>query len=1177
MTNMDRINQLKTLLQERILVIDGAMGTAIQDRNLGPEDFGGAEYEGCNEYLIVSRPDVIADIHQTYLEAGADILETNTFGAASVVLAEYNLSHEARRINREAAQLARQAADAAATPERPRFVAGAMGPTTKTISVTGGITFDKLADAYQEQALGLIEGGVDLLLMETTQDTLNLKAGLIAIDRALAELGRNIPIAVQGTVEPMGTLLAGQDAEAFYTSLAHRDLLWIGFNCATGPEFMTDHIRTLSALSRFPVACVPNAGLPDEDGKYNETPEMLANTIGRFAESGWLNVVGGCCGTGPEHIRLLAQRVAATAARGPVSLPETRVSGIEALVIDADTRPVIVGERTNVLGSRRFRRLISRGSFEEAAEVGRRQVRNGAHVLDVCLQDPDRDEMSDVTTFLDILTKKVKSPIMIDSTDAGVIEESLKRLQGKSIINSINLEDGEARFQSVVPLARDYGAALVVGCIDDDKEQAQAITKERKLEVAQRSHFLLTEKYGIPEADIIFDALVFPAGTGDVNYVGSAAETIEGVALIKEALPNTKTILGISNVSFGLPPAGREVFNSVFLYHCVQAGLDLAIVNSEMMQRYSSIPDEERKLSEDLIWNRGADPVAAFAAHFRDKAPKATSEERLSLPLDERLSLAIIEGSKEGLADDLNEALLGRPPLDVINGPLMAGMDEVGRQFNANQLIVAEVLQSAEAMKFAVAHLEPYMEQSDSAAKGKVVLATVKGDVHDIGKNLVDIILSNNGYEVINLGIKVPPQDLIAACNEHHPDIVGLSGLLVKSAQMMVETVRDFRQAGVKSPILVGGAALSNRFTRLRIAPEYEGLVAYAQDAMSGLALANSIQDDDERQQLLAALESETDALLQSAKDRELAENAQQTADVLPAQVRHDFDVPNPPDLRLHVLRDYDLAEIFPYINPQMLYVRHLGYKGRFAEALEQEDSSALELRDSVRRVEDLILARPDIQANAVFKFFPCRSDGQTLLIYGPDGKTVLERFYFGRQSQREGLCLSDYARPVPSAQSTQPGLTDYVAMFTTSIGPGVRALADNWKDRGDFLNSHILQVLALECAEAFAELLHQQIRQMWGIGDPQGASYSDLFRTQYQGRRYSFGYPACPRLEDQEKLFRLLDVTANIGVELTEGYMMDPEGSVSALVYHHPDAKYFNLSEPDIERLEREVSSFNL
>ena len=1171
MHNSDRINELKALLARRILVLDGAMGTSIQGKDLGPEDFGGADYEGCNEYLTLTRPDVISDIHQGYLDAGADILETNTFGSTSVVLAEYDLAHEALRLNLSAAKLAREAADAASTPDRPRFVAGAMGPTTKTISVTGGIAFDELAEAYREQAMGLVEGGVDLLLLETTQDTINVKAGLIGIDMAFTELGYEIPVAIQGTIEPMGTLLAGQDAEAFYTSLAHRDLLWIGFNCATGPDFMTDHVRTLAGLSRFPVACVPNAGLPDEDGKYNETPEMLAAAIGRFVDNGWLNVIGGCCGTGPEHIRLLADRAAISNPRTPVKLQETRVSGIEAQVVDEDTRPAIVGERTNVLGSRRFRRLIGQGKFEEAAEVGRRQVRNGAHVLDVCLQDPDRDEMSDVIEFLDLVTKKVKSPIMIDSTDAAVIEASLKRLQGKSIINSVNLEDGEARFQAVAPLARAYGAALVVGCIDDDKQQAQAITRERKLEIALRSRQLLTENYGIPEEDLIFDPLVFPAGTGDQNYVGSAAETIEGVRLIKENLPKTKTVLGISNVSFGLPAAGREVFNSVFLYHCVQAGLDMAIVNSEMMQRYTSIPEEERLLSEDLIWNRGEDPVAAFAAHFRDKAPRSTTEERRKLPLDERLALAIIEGSKEGLSEDLDEALQGRAPLEVINGPLMAGMDEVGRQFNANQLIVAEVLQSAEAMKFAVGHLEPHMERADSATKGKVILATVKGDVHDIGKNLVDIILSNNGYQVINLGIKVPPQDLIAACNEHDPDIVGLSGLLVKSAQMMVETVRDFRQAGVGPPILVGGAALSNRFTRLRIAPEYGGLVAYAQDAMSGLALANTLQDADERQKLAADIETETDELIRSAQARESAEASSTVSDVAPAQINHNLEVPNPPDLRLHVVHDYDLNEIFPYINPQMLYVRHLGYKGRFEEALQREESDALELRDSVRKVEDIMLAHPGIRANAVFKFFPCRSDGQSLLVYAPDGETIQERFYFGRQSQREGLCLADYGRPVGASQP------DYVAMFTTTVGPAVRTLADEMRDRGEFLNSHILQVLALESAEAFAELLHKQIRQMWGIGDPTGLTFQDLFRTQYRGRRYSFGYPACPRLEDQEQLFRLLDVTGNIGVELTEGYMMDPEGSVSAIVFHHPEAKYFNLSEQDIERLEGEIPSKGL
>ena len=1166
MSTSSRINELKLALAQRLLVMDGAMGTAIQNKNLGPNDFGGEEYEGCNEYLIITKPDVIKDIHQSYLQAGADIIETNTFGGTPVVLAEYHLAHEARRINKEGAALALEAALAESTPEKPRFVAGSMGPTTKTISVTGGITFEELANDYHIQASGLIEGGVDVLLLETSQDTLNVKAGLEGIDRAFAELGIQVPVAVQGTIEPMGTLLAGQDAEAFYTSLAHRDLLWIGINCATGANFMTDHIRTLSSLSKFPVACLPNAGMPDEDGNYNETPENMAETVGRFAESGWVNIVGGCCGTVSEHIKLLSEMAEGKTVRSVNEIPDSRVSGIESLLIDDDVRPVIVGERTNVLGSRQFRRLIKEGSFEEAAEVGRRQVRNGAHILDVCLQDPDRDESADVAEFLDLVTKKVKAPIMIDSTDASVIELALTKLQGKSIINSINLEDGEERFQSVVPLAKRYGASLVVGCIDDDKEQAQAITKERKLEVAVRSATLLTEKYGIPIEDIVFDPLVFPVGTGDENYVGSGAETIEGVRLIKKALPGVKTVLGISNVSFGLPAAGREVLNSVFLYHCVQAGLDMAIVNSEGMERYATIPEEERKLAEDLIWFSGEDPVAAFADHFREKAPKASSEERLNLPLDERLALAIIEGSKEGLAEDLDEALTGRTPLEIINGPLMDGMAEVGRQFNANQLIVAEVLQSAESMKFSVSHLEPHMEQADSAVKGKVVLATVKGDVHDIGKNLVEIILGNNGYQVINLGIKVPPEELISAVKEHKPDMVGLSGLLVKSAKMMVETAQDFSQAGITTPVLVGGAALSNRFTRLRIAPEYDGMVAYAPDAMSGLALANTIQDADERAQLITTFDEEVEEML-AADEASREGGSEPGEDVPPAQVRHDFDIPNPPDLRLHVINDHPLEDIFPLINPQMLYVRHLGYKGRFADDLESGVQSAIDLRDSVRNVEDLMLAQANIKANAVFKFFPANSDGQQILVHGSEDRKSSEKFYFGRQSQRDGLCLADYLLPQSSGQA------DYLGMFLVSIGTGVRKLAETLMADGQFLNSHILSALALESAEAFAELLHQQMRQMWGYGDKPGTTPQDLFRTQYRGKRFSFGYPACPRLEDQEQLFRLLDVSTNLDVELTEGFMMDPESSVSALVFHHPDAKYFNLSETDIERLEQLLS----
>jgi 5-methyltetrahydrofolate--homocysteine methyltransferase len=1161
----ERIETLRSLLARRIVVLDGATGTSIQGMNLHAGYFGGPQLDGCNENLVVASPERISELHRSFLEVGADIIETNSFGSTSVVLAEYGLERQARELNRVAAQLARAEADAFSTPDRPRFVAGSMGPTTKSISVTGGVTFDQLADSYQEQAEGLIEGGADLLLLETVQDAINCKAGLIGIERAITNTGVPAGVAVSGTIETMGTLLAGQDIEAFYTSIAHHDLLWIGLNCATGPDFMTDHLRTLAEISRFPVACVPNAGLPDEEGNYNETPASMAVKLDRFVASGWVNLVGGCCGTTPAHIRALA-RMAAGRPRREISAPRRSiVSGIEALIIDEDTRPVIVGERTNVLGSRKFKRLIGTAKFEEAAEIGRLQVRRGAHVLDICVQDPDRDELADMSTLLFTLTKKVKVPLMIDTTDARVLEESLKRTPGKSIINSINLEDGEERFQRVVPIARRYGAALVVGCIDEDKQQAQAVTRDRKLQIAERSYRLLTEKYGIEPEDIIFDPLVFPVGTGDRNYIGSGVETIEGIRMIKAALPRAKTILGVSNVSFGLPEAGREVLNSVMLYHAVQAGLDLAIVNSEKLERYPSIPAEERRLAEDLIWWRGDDPIAAFAAYFRARKAKPTREDRKALPLDERLALYILEGSRDGLIDDLDEALKARKPLEIINGPLMKGMDEVGRLFNANQMIVAEVLQSAEAMKAAVAHLEPHMDKADGLNKGTILLATVKGDVHDIGKNLVDIILTNNGYRVVNLGIKVPPEELIKAFQEHRPHAIGLSGLLVKSAQMMVTTAQDLKTAGVRCPILVGGAALSARFTRIKIAPEYDGVVAYANDAMEGLDLANQLMDAQRREALTVALAEQT-RKLQSAAARAVESRAR-PARRGPA-VSYDGPIPEPPDLKLHLLRDYSLEDIFPYINPVMLYTRHLGFKN-FATAIAENDPKAIELQAVVAAVEDEMLARPDITASAAYRFFPAHSDGdRTLVVCAPDGKRMLESFTFGRQTDDPGLCLADYVTPVSS------GGTDYVALMVTTIGEGVRALAEEWKDKGEYLRSHVLQILALEGAEAFAELLHQKIRQMWGFGDPPTITHKDLFQAHYHGKRFSFGYPACPRLEDQAQLFRLLELEqSGMAVRLTEGYMMDPESSVSALIFHNPLAKYFTLSPVDIEALERELN----
>jgi 5-methyltetrahydrofolate--homocysteine methyltransferase len=1164
-TDANRIKLLKDLLAERILVMDGAFGTFVLGHHLSAADYGGASLEGCNENVVRTRPDLIREMHDGFLEAGADLIETASFGSTRVVLAEYGLEADALELNRIAAVIAREEADRYSTADKPRFVVGSMGPTTKSISVTGGITFDALAEAYAEEALGLIEGGVDVLLLETVQDTINCKAGLIGIDRAIEKSGIEPAVAVSGTIETMGTLLAGQDIEAFYTSLAHRDLIWMGLNCATGPDFMTDHLRTLAEIARFNVACVPNAGLPDEEGHYNETAEMLAEKVGRFARNGWLNLTGGCCGTTAEHIRLLAQAVAGVKPRKPVTLKRSAVSGIETLLIDEQTRPVIVGERTNVLGSRKFKRLIAEGKFEEASEIGRAQVRRGAHILDICLQDPDRDEMTDVTRFLEIEVKKVKVPLMIDSTDHRVIEEALKRTPGKSIINSINLEDGEEaeRFQAIVRLARRFGASLIAMCIDEDKQQAQAITRERKFAIAQRTYKLLTEKYGIEPEDIIFDPLVFPVGTGDRNYIGAGVETIEGIRLIKQAMPRVKTSLGISNVSFGLPDAGREVLNSVMLYHCVQAGLDMAIVNSEKLERYPSIPEEERRLAEDLIWWRGDDPIAAFAAHFRARKGRAVAEDRKNLPLMERLPRYILEGSKDGLIEDLDEALQSMGALEIINGPLMKGMDEVGRLFNANQMIVAEVLQSAEAMKAAVAHLEPHMEKTESSNKGKIILATVKGDVHDIGKNLVEIILSNNGYRVVNLGIKVPPGELIKAYRQHQPDVIGLSGLLVKSAQMMVVTAQDLKSAGVECPILVGGAALSNRFTRMKIAPQYDGLVAYANDAMTGLDLANRVMDYERRETLARTLAAETRKMLESAP-KPADEGAGAAA--AKSSVRRDVEIPTPPDLKTHVIKDYDLGEIFSFINPAMLYTKHLGLRNA-DQALREGEVKALELKASIEQVQDIILARGDISANAVFRFFRAQSDGdRTLQVYGPEGKNVIGSFRFGRQSAAPNLCLADYVAPQDS------GRLDYVCMFVVTITGSIRALAEEWKNKGDYLRSHILQALAVEGAEGFAELLHKKIRTMWGIGDPPDLALKDLIQARYRGKRYGFGYAACPRLEDQVTLFSLLEVERHaIGVRLTEGFMMDPESSTSALVLHHPECKYFNLSTVDIERLEAE------
>ncbi len=1157
MSRAQRIAGLKGVLATRLLVLDGAMGTYIQSKNLKAADFGGPELEGCNENLVFSRPDLIRDIHIAYFRAGADVAETDTFGGTPLVLAEYGLANQAHALNARAAELAREAAAAVEAEDgRPRWVAGSIGPTTKAISVTGGVTFEGLVDTFSVQAQGLVAGGGDYLLIETAQDTRNVKAALLGCERAFQALGERVPVAVSGTIEATGTMLAGQSVEALATSLEQAELLYLGLNCATGPEFMTDHIRSLAAMSRFPVGCVPNAGLPDENGHYLESPEMLARVLRRFCQEGWLNVVGGCCGTGPEHVRAIAQAVQGLGPRRTLPPTRSRLSGVDYLEVGEEVRPVIVGERTNVIGSRKFKELIVSEAWEDASEVARAQVKRGAQVIDICLANPDREELADLRRFLEVVVKKVRVPLMIDSTDARCIAEALTYCQGKSLINSVNLEDGLERFEKVVPLARKFGAALVVGCID---EVGMAVTRERKLAVAERSFEVLTRDFGMEPEDLYFDPLVFPCASGDAQYTGSAVETVEGVRLIKQRLPRCKTVLGISNVSFGLPVAGREVLNSVFLYHCTLAGLDMALVNAEKLERYATLGEADRKLAEDLLYNRGVDPVTPFAAQFREARPARPKV--AELPLDERLARYVVEGTRDGLTADIELALANRTPLEVINGPLMRGMDEVGRLFGANELIVAEVLQSAEVMKAAVSYLEPKMDRSTTAVRGKVVLATVKGDVHDIGKNLVEIILANNGFQVVNLGIKVPPEQLVAAVREHRPDILGLSGLLVKSAHQMVTTAEDLSRSGVKLPLLVGGAALSRNFVDKSIAPAYAGTVAYAQDAMSGLELAKRMVNPTER----GVLEGELQVRRAALKAEAVARPAPVVAPARrSAEVRVLEAFPAPPDFERHVLSSTPLDDIWRFVNPVMLYGRHLGVKGSVARALGTAGEAALRNTEEGRKALEVkqvidglkaFLRDGRLQPRAVFQFFRAGSDGNALLLFDGSGGKEVTRFDFPRQARAGGVCLADFAAPL---QAGAP--RDNVCLFVVTAGTGIRALSEQFKAEGRFLQMHAVQALALETAEAYAELLHSRLRSMWGFPDAPGLSMLERFRAEYQGKRYSFGYPACPRLEDQAQLFAVLR-PEEVGVELTDGCMMEPEASVSALAFHHPDAFYFSVA----------------
>ncbi len=1134
----DRTEALIALLSDEIVIMDGAMGTMVQAHSPSVEDFGGSSFEGCNEVLVLSRPDLVRSIHQSFLEAGAHIVETDTFGATSVVLSDYGLEERAFEINRRAAALARELCDQWSTVDSPRFAAGSMGPTTRSLSVTGGISFAELKASYRVQAAGLIKGGADLLILETAQDTRNVKAGLLGIQETMEEAGRELPIVVSATLDPSGTMLAGQTIEAFYASVMHAPLLAVGINCSTGPELIGSPLRSLSALAKTRVASYPNAGLPTPEGQYTLSPTDFAAAMGRFAKAGWLNMAGGCCGTTPDHIRALAERCQGLKPRRVPEYQRTFLSGIDFLEVEEQNRPVLVGERTNVLGSRSFKRLIEGGRVDEAAEIARRQVKAGAQVVDVCLQNTDRDELSDVTVFLEKAVKITRAPIMIDTTDPAVVERALSILQGKAVVNSVNLEDGGDRLAEVIPLLRRFGASLVVQPIDEDPEVGMALTRERKLAVCRRLFDLITRQHLFPPEDIIFDPLVFPCGSGDARFSNGARETIAAIPLLKAEFPVSKTLAGISNVSFGLPPAGRFVLNSVFLHHCTKAGLDLAIVNTETIRRYASIPEEERRLAEDLIFFRGQDPLAAFVARFRDRVVKSPVTPGIEDP-GRRLSRHIVEGARTGLQEDLDAMMkAGSSPLEIINGPLMEGMAEVGRLFARNELIVTEVLQSAEVMKAAVTYLEDRMEGPGGGGKGTLLLATVKGDVHDIGKNLVEMILSNNGYRVINLGIKVPSEVIIRACREHHPDFIGLSGLLVKSAHQMVSTAEDLRSAGVTLPLMVGGAALSRRFTVSKIGPAYGAYAVYATSAMDGLAILNRLTDRGAPPPTDVAPEGP-----KSPEDKSVLTAASESGS--PAGTVPMEDALPPPDEEEHCLDSLDPRKVFSYVNLQMLYAKHLGLRGHFRKLREADDAEALKLEEIVHHVLDEGWIRP----KAIYRFYRAEAEGDALYLLVDGHRTA--SFPFPRQRTGERLSIADYVRPASA------GGGDSVALFVATAGEGVRDRANRLKNGGEYLLCHVLQALALEMAEAAAEQVHRTIRRAWGLDEPGELSMPHLFQARYPGKRYSFGYPACPDLAGQATLFRLLAPEC-IGVRLTEEFMMDPEASVSALVVHHPRAKYF-------------------
>ncbi len=1156
-------------LRERVVIFDGATGTNIQLRQLGPDDFGGAVMEGCNEVLCDTRPDVIADLHRSFFDVGVDVVETNSFGSLPWVLAEYGIAHRTRELAARSARIAREVAAGyrGAGGGRDAWVGGSLGPGTKLVSL-GQISFADLRDGYAEAAMGLLDGGADLFVVETCQDLLQVKAAVIGCRRAMAAVGREVPIQAQVTIELTGRMLMGTEIGAALTTLDAVRPDVIGINCATGPQEMSEHLRYLAQHARVPLSCLPNAGLPSVvDGKmhYDLTPAQLAEHHARFVTEYGLSVVGGCCGTTPEH---LAAVVAACANLAPgVRSPEWEpgcASIYNHVPFDQEPSFLVVGERTNANGSKRFREAMLASDWDTCVAMARDQEKEGAHVIDVCVDYTGEDGISDMAEVVGRFATQATVPLMLDSTEAPVIETGLQRIAGKPLLNSVNLEDGSApgtRFDRFLSLAREYGAAVVCTCIDTE---GQARTAEWKLRAARSIYDLAVGRYGMDPTDLLFDPLVLPVSTGMEEGRRDGIETIEGIRLIKRELPGAGTIVGLSNVSFGLVPAARHALNSVFLHECQQAGLDAAIVHAARIMPLNKIDPEVVAVCLDLIYDRrrpavggepAYDPLQKLLALFDGvSAAAVVKEDRSGWPVERRLSQRIIDGDRDGLEADLDAALAsGVPALAIVNDTLLGGMKVVGELFGSGQMQLPFVLQSAETMKASVAHLEPHMERSEEGGKGRIVLATVKGDVHDIGKNLVDIIFTNNGYEVHNLGTKVPINDMLEKAKEVGADVIGMSGLLVKSTLIMRDNLLDMNQRGASAvPVLLGGAALTRNYVERDLRGVYDGRLFYGKDAFEGLHTMDKLMA---LKRGPGGFDSDPD-FGRALGGRVLPprSGAAPDANTVPArspEVVTDNELFVPPFVGSRVEKGLPLDEIAKYLNETALFRNQWGYRPENSET----DAEFKTRVRAVLRAELAEARRNDVLQPAVaYGYLPANADGDELVIWKDESRTgEWLRFRFPRQQVSPWLCISDFFRPVDSPD------VDYASFCVVTMGSAVSAATAKLfaEDRySEYLHLHGLGV---EMAEALAEYWHRRVREEWGFAGDDGPSIAGLFRQQYRGGRYSWGYPACPDLEDNAKCAELVGAE-RIGVEVSEesAWQFHPEQTTAAIICHHPRAKYF-------------------